>query len=163
MLHGDFFKGVIAVGESHHAMAELSKEFHGAVSMALHAFTTLPFLLALGGVAAAYYCYMVNRKVPELFYNKFRVIHTLLDNKYYMDKFYETVFAGGARVIGGGFSDVGDRAVIDGIINGSAKLVGWFASIIRRLQTGYIYHYAFTMIFGIVLYLGYMLLSPSMK
>jgi NADH-quinone oxidoreductase subunit L len=164
MLHGDFFKGVISVSESHHAMEELHKEFHSAFGMAAHAFTSLPFWLMIAGLAAAWYCYLVNPKVPAWFYAKFRAIHTLLDNKYYMDKIYGFVFAGGARLLGGGLWNVGDKTLIDGlIVNGSAKLVGWFSTVTRRLQTGYIYHYAFTMIFGIVLYLGYLLLSPVVQ
>ena len=158
MLHGDFFKGVIFVSESHHAMEKLHEEFRDAFAMALHAFTTLPFLLAAAGVASAWYCYLVNPKVPAWFYAKFHALHTLLDNKYYMDKFNELVFARGARLLGGGLWNVGDKALIDGlVVNGSAKLVGWFSTITRKFQTGYIYHYAFTMILGIVLYLGYLL------
>ncbi|CAN5224993.1 NADH-quinone oxidoreductase subunit L [soil metagenome] len=164
MLHGDFFKGVIFVGESHHAMEELHKEFHSALAMGLHAFTSLPFLLAAAGVASAWYCYLVNPKVPAWFHAKLHALYTLLDNKYYMDKFNDVVFAGGARLLGGGLWNVGDKALIDGlIVNGSAKVVGWFSVLSRKLQSGYIYHYAFTMIFGIVLYLGYLLLSPLMQ
>ncbi|MCS0806968.1 NADH-quinone oxidoreductase subunit L [Massilia agilis] len=156
MLFGDFFKGVIFVGENHKAMEELAHEFHGAAAMGMHAVTTVPFWLAVAGVAAAYYCYMVNRKVPELFYNALRPIYTLLDNKYYMDKFNEVVFAGGARALGGGLWKVGDRGLIDGLlVNGSAKLVGWFAAIVRTFQTGYIYHYAFVMIVGVLATLLY--------
>jgi NADH-quinone oxidoreductase subunit L len=151
MLFGDFFKGVITVGHNHLAMHELAEEFHGAAAMATHAFTSLPFILAASGVAAAYYCYMINPKVPAWFYEKFHAVHTLLDNKYYMDKFNETVFAGGARLLGGGLWNVGDKGLIDGmIVNGSARLVGWFSSIVRQLQTGYIYHYAFVMILGVL-------------
>jgi NADH-quinone oxidoreductase subunit L len=99
---------------------------------------------------------MVNRKVPELFYNALRPIHTLLDNKYYMDKFNDVVFAGGARVIGAGLWKVGDRGLIDGLlVNGSARLVGWFAGVVRTFQTGYIYHYAFVMIVGVLATLMY--------
>ncbi len=164
MLHGEFFKGVIFVSESHHAMEELTKEFHGAWAMGLHAFTSLPFMFALSGVVAAYYCYLVNPKVPTWFYNKFHALYTLLDNKYYMDKFNDVVFAGGARLLGRGLWNFGDKTLIDGlIVNGSAKLIGWFATITRTFQTGYIYHYAFTMILGIALYLGYLLLLPYMK
>jgi len=151
MLHGDFFKNVIFIGENHPAMEELAHEFHGAAAMGIHAFTTAPFWLALLGVVAAYYCYMINPRVPAWFYAKLRPIHTLLDNKYYMDKFNEVVFAGGARGLGKGLWQVGDRALIDGVlVNGSAKLVGWFSSIIRTFQTGYIYHYAFVMILGVL-------------
>ena len=164
MLHGDFFKGVIFVSESHPAMAEIGKAFHGAMAMGLHGFVTLPFFLMLAGVASAYYCYLVNPKVPAWFYAKFRAVHTLLDNKYYMDKLNDVVFSGGARLLGRGLWNVGDKALIDGlIVNGSAKFVGWVSVITRTFQTGYIYHYAFTMIIGIALYLGYLLLLPYLK
>jgi NADH-quinone oxidoreductase subunit L len=156
MLFGDFFKGVIFVGENHHAMHELTEGFHSATAMGIHAFTSAPFILALLGVVSAYYCYMVNRKVPAWCFTKFHAIHTLLDNKYYMDKFNDVVFAGGARMLGNGLWNIGDKGLIDGlIVNGSAKLVGWFASVIRTAQTGYIYHYAFVMILGVLATLMY--------
>ena len=151
MLHGDFFKDVIFVGENHTAMRTLSEEFHGAAAMAIHGLQTAPFWLALAGVALAYYCYMVNPRVPAWFYAKFKPLHTLLDNKYYMDKFNQLVFAGGARAVGGGLWKVGDRGLIDGLmVNGSAKLVGWFSGVTRIAQTGYLYHYAFVMIAGVL-------------
>ncbi len=160
MLFGDFFKGVIVVADSHPAMAELAHEFHGAAAMGMHAFTTEPFWLALAGVVSAWYCYLVNPKVPAWFYDKFRALHTLLDNKYYMDKINDVVFAAGARLLGRGLSTVGDRALIDGLlVNGSARAVGWFATVTRTFQTGYIYHYAFTMIVAVALYLGYRLIK----
>ena len=160
MLFGDFFKGVIFVADKHEAMAELSHEFHGATAMAIHALTSLPFALALGGVIASWYCYMINPKVPAWFYQQFSAIYRLLDNKYYMDKINEVVFAAGARNLGSGFSSVGDKTLIDGwIVNGSARLVGWFSTVTRTFQTGYIYHYAFTMIVAVALYLGYLLMS----
>ncbi|GGI53004.1 NADH-quinone oxidoreductase subunit L [Oxalicibacterium solurbis] len=162
MIHGSFFNGVITVGENHGAMESLHEEFHGALAMALHGFTTLPFWLGLAGVVSAYYCYMINPRVPAWFYNKFRAIHTLLDNKYYMDKFNEVFWANGARLLGGGLSRVGDRTLIDGlIVNGSAKVVGWFSRIVRTFQTGYIYHYAFVMILGVLGFLIYFLPFPS--
>lgn len=164
MLFGDFFKGVIFVNESHHAMEELHHEFHGPLQMAIHAFTSLPFALALAGVVSAYYCYLVNPKVPAWFFAKFHALHTLLDNKYYLDKFNQAVFANGARLLGGGFWNIGDKALIDGlVVNGSAKLVGWFASVIRRAQTGYIYHYAFVMILGVLGFLVWFMPFPFVK
>ena len=159
MLHGEFFKGVIFVSDTHPAMAELSHEFHGATAMAVHAFTSLPFLLAAAGVVSAWYFYLVNPKVPAWFHAKFGTVYTLLDNKYYMDKINDVVFAAGARALGRGFSNTGDRSLIDGlIVNGSARAVGWFSTVTRTFQTGYIYHYAFTMIVALALYLGYLLL-----
>ena len=159
MLHGSFFDGVIFVDAAKHpAMHELGEEFHGAVAMAIHGLSTAPFWLALAGVAASYYCYMINPRVPAWFYDKFKFLHTLLDNKYYMDAFNQAVFAKGARMLGTGLWQVGDRAIIDGfVVNGSAKLVGWFSSLTRMAQTGYIYHYAFVMIIGILGFLVYFL------
>jgi NADH-quinone oxidoreductase subunit L len=156
MLFGDFFKGVIFVADKHPAMRELAEQFHGPLAMGLHAFTSMPFILAALGVVSAYYCYMVNQKVPAWFYSKFHALYTLLDNKYYMDKINDVVFAGGARLLGGGLWNVGDRGLIDGLlVNGSAKLVGWFSSVVRTAQTGYIYHYAFVMILGVLATLLY--------
>ncbi|NML59630.1 NADH-quinone oxidoreductase subunit L [Massilia sp. RP-1-19] len=158
MLFGDFFKGVIFVGDNHAGLKELAANWHGPVAMVTHGLMTPPFWLALSGVAAAYYCYMVNPRVPAWFYAKGRAVHTLLDNKYYMDKFNDVVFAGGARLLGGGLWKHGDRNLIDGLlVNGSAKVVGWFSSLVRGLQTGYIYHYAFVMILGVLGFLIYFL------
>ncbi|MCU6499549.1 NADH-quinone oxidoreductase subunit L [Rugamonas sp. A1-17] len=158
MLFGDFFKGVITFGENHPAMEELAHEFHSPLQMAVHSLTSLPLWLAISGVAAAYYCYMINPRVPAWFYAKFKFLHTLLENKYYMDKFNEVVFAGGARLLGNGLWNVGDKTLIDGLlVNGSAKVVGWFSSLTRLAQTGYIYHYAFVMILGILGFLVYFL------
>ena len=160
MQFGDFFKDVIFVDDKHPAMAELSAAFHGPAAMGLHALSTAPFWLALAGVASAYYCYLVNPRVPAWFHARFKALHTLLDNKYYMDRINELVFAGGARVLGRGLSSVGDRMLIDGlVVNGSARLVGWFSTVTRTFQTGYIYHYAFAMIVAIAVYLGYLLMK----
>ena len=162
MLFGDFFKDVIFVSDAHPAMVALTKKFHGATAMALHGFMTPVFFLAAAGVVSAYYCYMVNPKVPAWFYSKFHAIYTLLDNKYYMDKFNEVVFGKGAQLLGGGLWKVGDRTLIDGlIVNGSAKVVGWFSAVIRHFQTGYIYHYAFVMILGVLGFLIYFMPFPS--
>ncbi|UOD30325.1 NADH-quinone oxidoreductase subunit L [Massilia violaceinigra] len=158
MLFGKFFDKVITVGENHKAMEKLAEEFHGPLAMVTHSLTSPVLWLAIAGVAAAYYCYMINQRVPAWFYRHFKAVHTLLDNKYYMDKFNEVVFAGGARLLGNGLWNIGDKGIIDGlVVNGSAKLVGWFSSIVRLGQTGYIYHYAFVMIIGVLGALMYFL------
>lgn len=162
MLHGGFFKDVIFVGDNHGAMKSLNDAFHGAWAMGIHSFTTMPFWLALGGVASSYYCYMVNPRVPAWFHDKFHAIYTLLDNKYYMDKINEVVFGKGTVLLGRGLWGAGDRTLIDGlIVNGSAKVVGWFSALIRHFQTGYIYHYAFVMILGVLGFLIYFMPFPS--
>ncbi|MCP1571794.1 NADH:ubiquinone oxidoreductase subunit 5 (subunit L)/multisubunit Na+/H+ antiporter MnhA subunit [Herbaspirillum rubrisubalbicans] len=164
MLYGDFFKGVIFFGDNHKVMEELAHEYHGPLAMVLHAFTTAPLWLAIAGVVVAYYCYMINPRVPAWFKEKFSIIYTILDNKYYMDKFNEVVFAGGARLLGNGLSIVGDRGIIDGLfVNGSAKVVGWFSKFTRLWQSGYIYHYAFVMIIGVLGFLVWFMPFPFAK
>ncbi|MFZ6687091.1 NADH-quinone oxidoreductase subunit L [Undibacterium sp. SXout11W] len=164
MLFGAFFEKVITVNEAHKAMEELKDEFHGPVAMAVHAFTSLPFWLALAGVVTSYFFYMVKPAIPTAIKKHSSAIYNLLDNKYYMDKFNEIVFAGGARVLGGGLWNIGDKGLIDGlVVNGSAKLVGWFSRGIRLFQSGYIYHYAFVMILGVLGFLVYFMPFPFAK
>ena len=157
MLFGDVFKGVIHVDAARHpAMAELAEEIHGWLPMGLHGFVTAPFWLALAGVAAAYYMYMVNPALPAAIKRIFQPVYTVLDNKYYLDWFNENVIARGVRMLGTGLWKGGDRAVIDGlVVNGSWKVVGWVAGAVRRLQSGYLYHYALVMILGIFVLMTY--------
>lgn len=157
MLFGDFFKDVIFVDAAKHpAMANLAEYFHGPVAMAMHAFSTLAFWLAVSGVALSYYMYMVNPALPTAIKRTFSPIYNLLENKYYLDWFNENVLAKSARGIGIGLWKGGDQTIIDGLfVNGSWKLVGWVAGIVRRLQTGYIYHYALAMILGIFVLMTY--------
>jgi NADH-quinone oxidoreductase subunit L len=151
MLYGNYFEGVIHINhEAHPAMEHLKEEFHGAAAMGIHALTSLPFLLALAGVVLSWFFYMKRPDIPAAIQRKFSAVNTLLENKYYFDKFNELVLAGGARLLGKVLWRGGDVAIIDGfIVNGSAKLVGWISSITRLFQTGYVYHYAFTMIIGV--------------
>ena len=164
LVFGDFFKNVIFVGENHKALEELAHEFHGPIAMAVHSLTSAPLWLAIAGVATAYYFYMVNPRVPAWFKDKFSAIYTLLDNKYYMDKFNDVVFAGGARMLGTGLWTVGDKGLIDGlVVNGSAKVVNWFSKVTRLWQSGYIYHYAFVMIIGVLGFLVWFMPFPFGK
>jgi NADH-quinone oxidoreductase subunit L len=164
MLFGSFFKDVIFVNEAHHAMEELKHEFHSPIAMATHALTTAPFWLALAGVATSYFFYMVKPAIPAAIKKNASAVYTLLDNKYYMDRFNEIVFAGGARLLGQGLWNVGDKGLIDGlVVNGSAKLVGWFSKFVRLFQSGYIYHYAFVMILGVLAFLVYFMPFPFAK
>ena len=157
MLFGDFFKDVIFVDAARHpAMAAIASAFHGPMAMAQHAFSTVPFWLALAGVAVSYYMYMVNPALPAAIQRMFRPLYTLLENKYYLDWFNENVLARGARLLGVGLWKGGDQALIDGaVVNGSWKLVGWISGMVRRLQTGYVYHYALVMLLGIFVLMTY--------
>ena len=157
MLFGDFFKNVITVNlEKHPAMEELAKLFHGPAQMALHGLTAAPFWLALAGVVTAYYMYLVNPALPTAIKRVCMPVYTLLENKYYLDWFNENVLARGTRMLGTSLWKVGDQKVIDGVlVNGSWKLVAWISNIVRRLQSGYIYHYAFGMIVGVFVLMTY--------
>ncbi|BAL25354.1 NADH-quinone oxidoreductase subunit L [Azoarcus sp. KH32C] len=156
MLFGSWFKGVIHIAESHEAMAELAHEFDGPVAMALHGVTSLPFMLAMSGVAVAWFFYMVRPDIPAKIQRAFSPVHTLLENKYFFDRFNEVFFAGGARLLGRGLWKAGDQAVIDGMaVNGTARLVGWVAQVSRLFQTGHLYQYAFAMIIGVFILLTF--------
>jgi len=162
MVAADYFAGAIVVDHTaHEAMAELSREFPGALDMALDGFTRLPFLLAAAGVAVAWLLYIQRPDLPEVVRSRVPWLYRLLDHKYYLDQINEVVFAGGARWIGGGFWKQGDMALIDGVfVNGSANMVGRLAQLIRRVQSGFIYHYAFIMLVGVALMLFVFLTWP---
>jgi NADH-quinone oxidoreductase subunit L len=150
MLFGGWFGDSIFVREPHAVVAELKDEWHGAIPFILHGFTQPPFWLAVAGIATAAYLYLINPTLPAKIEARFRAIYALLDNKYYFDRFNDWFFAGGARAVGRFASTVGDRTIIDGIlVNGSAKLVGAVSALFRRIQSGYVYHYAFVMIVGV--------------
>jgi len=156
MLFGDYFKGVITVLERHPAMAELAAHFHGAFALGVHAFQTLPFVLALAGVVLAWYFYLINPSIPAAIQARFQGLHRLLENKYYLDRINEVVFAGGSRLVGRILWKRGDQELIDGLaVNGSARFIGAVADVIRGVQTGRINTYAITMIVGVALLLLY--------
>ncbi len=151
MLYGDYFRDAIYISHEHYeAIAEMREEFQGAMQMALHSFVAKPFILALAGVVSAWFFYMKRPDIPAAIQKRFMFIYTVLDNKYYFDRFNDWFFAGGARGASRFLWKFGDVKLIDGVmVNGTAKLVGLFSGVLRRLQSGYIYHYAFSMIIGV--------------
>jgi NADH-quinone oxidoreductase subunit L len=151
MLFGGFFEGAIVVNaDKHGAMEELQAAFHGSMAMAIHALSTLPFLLALAGVVAAWYMYMINPALPAALARIFRPVVVVLENKYYMDWFNENVLARAARGLGHVLWKAGDQGLIEaGVVNASWKLVSRMATWVRGLQSGLITHYALTMLMGI--------------
>jgi len=151
MLFSDFFAGSIAVnGAAHPAMIALAEDFRGPLEMALHSGAGWPLWLAAAGVVSAWFLYLKRPDLPQRWRDRVPGVYALLDNKYYMDRINEVVFGAGARLIGRAFWQGGDVGVIDGVaVNGSARLVRWIALLVRRVQTGYIYHYAFAMLVGV--------------
>jgi len=154
MLFGDFFGDAIFVLPQHDVLAEIGKGYDGVLGFTLHGLATPPFWLALFGFGAAYYIYMMRPEIADKIKSLAGPIYKMLDKKYWVDEVYLALFGGGSRGLGKLLWFAGDRAIIDGlIVNGSAKSVGWFASITRHLQTGYLYHYAIAMILGLLLLL----------
>jgi NADH-quinone oxidoreductase subunit L len=150
VLYGGYFGAAIFIAPEHEGLAEMAKEFHGVIGMMLHGLTSLPFWFALAGAATAWYLYIANPELPGVLRQKAGMLVTILEEKYGFDRFNDWFFAGGARALGSGLWKIGDVAIIDGfMVNGTARVVGWISGLVRLFQSGYIYHYAFTMIIGV--------------
>ena len=154
VLFGGYFGGAIVVDPAHDVLAEMGRQFHGVIGMITHALGTAPFWLAVAGIATAVYLYVFRPHLPGEIRRRAGFLYTILERKYGFDEAYQRVFGNGAVRFGTGLWKGGDVAVIDGLmVNGSARLIGWFASVSRYIQSGYIYHYAFAMIIGILILL----------
>jgi NADH-quinone oxidoreductase subunit L len=154
VVFGDYFAGAIHVAGAHDVLGELGEHYHGVLGFTLHAFAAPAVYLAAAGTATAWYVYMKNPAIAGRLASRFGGLYRLLVNKYYADDFNQAVFAGGARGVGRLLWKLGDSMIIDGlIVNGSARVVGWVAGVVRHVQSGYLYHYAFSMIIGLLLLL----------
>jgi NADH-quinone oxidoreductase subunit L len=141
VVFGDFFLT---------SLVNKPEEFHGLVSYTLHGMAQPPFWLASAGIATAWFLYIKNPHMPKKIAMAFGPLYALVERKYGFDELYSWLFAKGARVVGAGLWKGGDQRVIDGVmVNGSARLVGWFSGVVRLVQNGLIYWYAFMMIFGV--------------
>ena len=157
----DFFAGVITQSPRG-PLAELGTGFHGAGAFVLHALASPALYLAAAGVVTAWFLYRKRPDIPESLRQRYAGLYRLLENKYYFDWFNENVIAAGARSFGRNLWKRGDERVIDGaLVNGSAGLVGTIAGIVRHAQTGLLYHYAFAMVIGLSLLLGWLLLRGA--
>ncbi len=154
MLFGGYFGSAIQVAPAHDVLAQMGKDFHGVVAMMIHGLVTPPLWLAVAGLVTAWYLYLQRPDLPGAIQQRFKLIYAVLDRKYGFDEAYQFLFGDGAVRFGTGLWKGGDVAVIDGVmIDGSARAVGWIASLMRTLQSGFIYHYAFAMIIGILVLL----------
>jgi NADH-quinone oxidoreductase subunit L len=160
VLFGSYFGPAIHVTEAHNVLGKLGEEFHGSASFVVEALEHAPVYLALAGVALAWFLYLKRPDLPGKIAGSTGALYRLLVNKYYLDELYLTVFAGGSRALGKALWKVGDVFLIDGaLVNGSAKLIGWSAGLMRRVQSGYLYHYAFAMIIGLAALLAWYVLK----
>lgn len=150
LLFGNYFGGAISVLPAHDVLGHVKEEFHGPAMFVLHAFTGVPVYLAALGVLAAWFLYIKRPELPGQIAVRLSMPYRLLANKFYFDEIYQAVFAGGSRGLGTALWRGGDVALIDGtMVNGSARVVGWLSGLLRHLQSGYLYHYAFAMIIGL--------------
>ncbi len=156
MLFGDFFGNAIFLAEGREPLAEMAHHFeHGPLAFALHGFMTLPVWLALAGAGLATYIYLLNPAIADKLHKAFGPIPRILERKYGFDEFNQAVFARGSVLLGRLFWRVGDQAVIDGmLVDGSAGTVSRIAFVVRRLQSGFLFHYAFMMILGLIVIVG---------
>ncbi|MCW8922865.1 MAG: NADH-quinone oxidoreductase subunit L [Gammaproteobacteria bacterium] len=155
MVFGDYFGDAIFISDSHNALAKLGESFHGVWGFVEHGFKGPALYLAALGVFVAWLMYIKMPGSADFWMKHFSWLHRLLDNKYYVDDFNASAFGGGSRGLGSYLWKVGDISIIDGFfVNGSAKLVAWFAGVARKVQTGLLYHYAFAMIIGVLLLLS---------
>ena len=158
VLFEGFFGDAIRILPGHPALEEMAGEFHGVLGFIGHGLQSLPFWLALGGLAIAWVLYIKNTQLPKKIAIALGPVYALIERKYGFDELYSSVFAAGARAIGGGLWKGGDQGAIDGLmVNGSARVVGWFSGVVRLVQSGLIYWYAFVMLFGVLLALTWFL------
>jgi NADH-quinone oxidoreductase subunit L len=158
VLFGGYFGSAIKVLQANDVIGELKGEWHGPVQFAISAFASPPFWLAALGVATAWLLVLKQPQLATKLRQSLSAIYNLLVNKYYFDWFNENVLARLARGLGIALWRGGDQGLIDGaVVNGSAGLVGWLAGVTRHLQSGYLYSYAFWMIIGLAMLLGWFL------
>ena len=157
MLFGEFLSDAISVNAAiHPSMAQLAKLIHGPVELAVHSLASPALWLAVSGVVLSWYMYLVKPAVPAALMKALKPVHSLLENKYYLDWFNENVLAKSARGLGIGFWKGGDQGLIEGaVVNASWKLVGLLSKVVKFAQTGFLYHYALVMLAGLFLFLTY--------
>ncbi len=155
VLYGQWFGGSIQVDGANDVLAALAPDFHGALVMGLHGFTQLPFWLMFAAFLICTYVYLINPAMAGKIKGALKPLWTVLDRKYWFDDVEYALFASGGVKMGRLFWKVSDAGLIDGAaVNGSVRMIHRGAALLRRLQTGYLYHYAFVMIVGLILMLG---------
>jgi NADH-quinone oxidoreductase subunit L len=151
MLFGGWLADSLTVLPQNDTVAAVGEHFHGPVAMATHALQTAPFWLMIGGFVLATFIYMFRPAVADRLQQRLPRLHALLENKFYVDEAYQKLFISRTIRIGDGLWHKADAGLIDGwLVNGSARLMGSLAARIRNWQSGYLFHYAFAMIIGLI-------------
>jgi NADH-quinone oxidoreductase subunit L len=160
LIYQGYFGDSIVVLPAHQIVRGPDDQYTNAWGLIMHGLTSLPVWFGIAGLAVAYYCYMINPSVPAMMKDKFSGIFNILDRKYGFDDFNDKVFAGGGRATGRMLWKVGDETLIDGVmVNGTASGVGFISGAIRGMQSGFLYHYAFAMIIGLLILLSWFVLA----
>ena len=158
VLFGSYFGSSIFVLPANNVVGDLAREFHGPGQFGLHGFLGWPFWLMVAGFITAWLCFLRRPELATQAASTFGWLRTILVEKYYFDWINENVIAPFARGIGFGLWKAGDQGVIDGaLVNGSAATIGWFGGVVRRVQNGYLYSYAFWIVIGLAALLGWFL------
>jgi len=158
LVFGGYFADAIKVLPAHDVVKEIAENYNGLGPFIAHGLQSAPFLLAVAGIVTAWMMYVRNPHLPARMRAKAEALYTLLLNKYFVDEFDEFVFVRGARAAGRLLWKIGDVKLIDGLaVNGTARVIGWVSTIVRQIQSGYVYHYAFAMILGLFLLITFFL------
>ncbi|MCH8506585.1 MAG: NADH-quinone oxidoreductase subunit L [Ectothiorhodospiraceae bacterium] len=154
MMLGDWFGDAIRVLPANDVLASVAASYDSAWALVLHGFVAAPLYLAAAGFATAWYLYIKRPDLPGRLQQRFSLVHRVLEKKYWFDELHLNVFAGAGRGMGRFFWKVTDAGLIDGVlVNGTARTIGRVAAALRRSQTGFLYHYAFVMIIGLLVML----------
>jgi NADH-quinone oxidoreductase subunit L len=146
-----FWQDSILVLADHDVLAR-TEEVPGIIKI-------LPLIAAVGGIATAYLCYMFRPEIPGIVTQRFRALYLLALNKYYFDEIYDALLVRPAMALGINLWKQGDGAVIDGLgPDGIAAATRAMSVRASRLQTGYLYHYAFAILIGVVILVSWYLM-----
>ncbi len=158
VLFDGYFGDSIVVSSAHDVLAHIGESFHGSAAFVVHSMQGPAVYLAALGALTAWFLFLKRPDIPKMLSEKLSGLYNLLDRKYYFDDLWIKGFAAGGRSAGEFLFKKGDLLVIDGImVNGTANSVRRLAGVLRQLQTGYLYHYAFAMVIALTLFLGWFL------
>jgi NADH-quinone oxidoreductase subunit L len=158
VLFGGFFGDAIVVDHGRDVLSHMGEHWHGPLGLLTHAWQTPVFWLAIAGLVTAWFLYLKRPDLPAAIQGKFEGLYNVLDRKYYFDDLYIKGFAAWGRRLGTTLWKRGDQFLIDGVlVNGTANSVARLAGVMRQLQSGYLYTYAFAMIIGLTMFLGWLI------